>query len=88
MITGVHTKNSIPYIGFKSSESKPLNSQPFLTFEPLMNVPLDTAKAYFSPILTQGYREIADYKTPYAKDCKMFELSNGHKVLIFPKKSL
>lgn len=86
MITGVHTQNSIPYIGFKSSEPKPLNSHPFLAFEPLMNVPLDTAKAYFSPTLTQGYREIADYKTPYAKECKMFELSNGHKVLIFQKK--
>lgn len=57
----------------------------FRAFEPLMPVPLSTSKAYFSPLITKGYREIETYKLSDVKESKFFELANGHKVLVFQK---
>lgn len=83
----INPKSNIYTNNFKSmSQQKENHTLTFRAFEPFMTMPLDTAKSYFSPLITQGYREIDTYKVPDVKESKLYELSNGHKVLVFQKK--
>lgn len=82
----INPKSNIYTNNFKSmSQQKENHTLTFRAFEPFMTMPLDTAKSYFSPLITQGYREIDTYKVPDVKESKLYELSNGHKVLVFQK---
>lgn len=48
--------------------------------------PLETSKAYASPQITQtGYKEIETFDIPYIGQGKLYELQNGHKVILIPK---
>lgn len=47
--------------------------------------PLDAAKAYAAPQISQGYREIETFEINNVGKGKLYELSNGHKVIIIPK---
>lgn len=58
-------------------ESVPLEAPP--------QVPLDAAKAYASPQINPGYREIKTFDVNNVGSGKFYELSNGHKVIIIPK---
>ncbi len=49
-------------------------------------VPLEASRAYASPQITEGYREIETFEVPYIGKGKLYELKNGHKVAIIPKK--
>lgn len=51
------------------------------------SIPLETSKAYASPQITRSYREIETFDVPYIGQGKLYELSNGHKVVIIPKSS-
>lgn len=50
------------------------------------SVPLETAKAYASPQITEGYREIETFDVPYIGKGKLYELVNGHRLAIIPQK--
>ena len=85
IISAINQQYNFPTVKFKGIRDKASYSHPFLSFEPLMSVPIETSRVYFSPVFTHGYREIANYNTPYTKACKMYELANGHKVIVFQK---
>jgi predicted Zn-dependent peptidase len=68
---------------FKGSSA---NSSPFSDFPSYQPIPLEISKAYASPQITEGYREIETFDVPYVGKGKLYELSNGHKVAIIPKK--
>lgn len=67
---------------FKGSSA---NSSPFSNFPSYQPIPLETSKAYASPQIIQGYREIETFDVPYVGKGKLYELTNGHKVAIVPK---
>lgn len=69
---------------FKGSSA---NSSPFLEHPEYKPIPLDTSQAYASPQITQGYRELETFDVPYVGKGKLYELSNGHKIIIVPKPS-
>lgn len=48
-------------------------------------IPLEASKAYASPQITEGYREIETFEVPYVGQGKLYQLSNGHKVVIIQK---
>lgn len=50
------------------------------------SIPLETSKAYASPQITQGYRDIETFDVPYVGQGKLYELANGHKIAVIPKK--
>lgn len=58
--------------------STPQNYQP---------IPLEAAKAYASPQITEGYRELETFDIPYIGQGTLYELANGHKVILVPKAS-
>lgn len=71
---------------FKGSSA---NSSPFLEqteYKPIP-IPLDASKAYASPQITGGYKELETFDVPYIGKGKLYELANGHKVIIVPKPS-
>lgn len=47
--------------------------------------PLNVAKAYISPQIAQGYKEIETFEVPYVGKGKLYELSNGHRVILIKK---
>src|SRR5574344_2262526 len=69
---------------FKGSSA---NSSPFSDFPNYHPIPLNTSQAYASPQITEGYREIETFDVPYIGKGKLYELSNGHRVVIIPKPS-
>lgn len=63
------------------------NSGSFSNFIDYQSNPLNMSKAYTSPQVTNGYREIGTFDVPYIGKGKLYELANGHKVIIVPKAS-
>lgn len=61
------------------------NSSPFSNFPNYQPIPLDTSKAYASPQITEGYREIKTFKLPEIGEGRVYELTNGHKIILVPK---
>lgn len=51
------------------------------------SVPIETSKAYALPQITENYKEIETFDIPYIGKGKLYELANGHKVIIVPKSS-
>lgn len=84
-INNVVNLQNIPYRqNFKgsSASSSPISNIP--SYQP---IPLETSKAYASPQIAEGYREIQTFDVPYIGKGKLYELTNGHKVVIIPKSS-
>lgn len=48
-------------------------------------VPLNVSKAYASPQFTKDYREIETFEVPYIGKGKLYELKNGHRIILVPK---
>jgi len=69
---------------FKGSSA---NSSTFSSFPSYQQIPLETSKAYVSPQIKEGYKEIETFDIPYIGKGKLYELANGHKVIIVPKAS-
>jgi len=71
-----------PKQNFKGSSavSSPIQSTPSA-----QSVPLETSKSYASPQITQGYKELETFDVPYVGKGKLYELANGHKVVLIPK---
>ncbi len=67
---------------FKGSSA---NSSSFSSFPTYQQIPLNTSKAYVSPQITEGYKEIKTFKLPDIGEGKVYELSNGHKIILVPK---
>ena len=67
---------------FKGSSA---NSSPFSSFPTYQPFPLNASKAYASPQINQGYKEIETFEVPYVGEGKLYELSNGHKIAIVKK---
>lgn len=67
---------------FKGSSA---NSSPFTDFPSYQSIPLSVSKAYASPQITEGYREIKTFNLPDIGEGKVYELSNGHKIILVPK---
>ena len=61
------------------------NSSSFSSFPTYQQIPLNTSKAYVSPQITEGYKEIKTFKLPDIGEGKVYELSNGHKIILVPK---
>lgn len=78
----VNLKNIQRQQNFKGSSA---TSSPFADFPNYQPVPLDTSKAYASPQITEGYKELETFDVPYVGKGKLYELANGHKVAIVPK---
>ncbi len=49
------------------------------------SVPLEVSKAYVTPQIKPPFREIQTLKLPYLGEGKVYELSNGHKIILVPK---
>lgn len=62
-----------------------VNSSPFLNFPSYKPISLETFKAYASPLITQGYKEIETFDVPCVGQGKLYELANGHKIAIVQK---
>lgn len=69
---------------FKGS---PVNSSSFLTPTSYQPIPLEASKAYVSPQISKGYTEIETFDIPYIGKGKLYELSNGHRIILVPKAS-
>lgn len=69
---------------FKGNSETPASQAPSQEVQP---APLEASKAYASPQITEGYREISTFKVPYVGQGKLYELSNGHKVVLVSKAS-
>lgn len=68
---------------FKGNESvQEDTSTPKQLFEP---IPVESARAYASPQINQGYKTLKTFDVPYVGNSKVYELSNGHKIIIIPK---
>lgn len=67
---------------FKGSS---VSSSPFLNFPNYKQVSLNVSEAYASPQITQSYKEIETFDVPYVGQGKLYELANGHKVVIIKK---
>lgn len=67
---------------FKGSSA---NSSPFSSLPTYQPIPLDTSKAYASLQISKGYRELQTFKLPYLEKGKLYELDNGHKIILVPK---
>lgn len=48
-------------------------------------IPLDTSKAYASPQISKGYKELQTFNLPYLGEGELYELDNGHKIILVPK---
>lgn len=69
---------------FKGSSANSVSS-PFSSFQTYSPVPLETSKAYTSPQIKEGYREIETFDVPYVGKGHLYELANGHKLAIVQK---
>lgn len=69
---------------FKGS---PANSSVVPNSPNYQTIPLETSKAYVSPQISKGYTEIETFDIPYIGKGKLYELSNGHKIILIPKAS-
>lgn len=69
---------------FKGSSA---NSSPFLEHTEYKPIPLEAAKAYASPQIMEGYKELETFDVPYVGKGKLYELANGHKIIVVPKAS-
>lgn len=69
---------------FKGSSA---NSNALSSFPSHQPVPLETSKAYVSPQITQPYKELETFDVPYIGKGKLYELANGHKIILVPKAS-
>ena len=67
---------------FKGSSA---NSGAFSNFSTYQSVPSGVSKAYASPRITQGYKELETFDVPYVGQGKLYELANGHKIAIVQK---
>jgi len=63
------------------------NLSPFQSFPSYQPIPLETSKAYAFPQMTEGYKEIETFDVPYIGKGKLYELTNGHKIILVPKAS-
>jgi len=59
---------------------------PFSRFNSYKSLPLHTSKAYVTPQISQVYKEIETFEVPYVSEGKLYELANGHKLIVIPKK--
>lgn len=67
---------------FKGNSETP---SPQASSQEVQPAPLEASKAYASAQITEGYREIETFDVPYVGQGKLYQLSNGHKVVIIPK---
>lgn len=67
---------------FKGSSA---NSSPFNDFPCYQSIPLNASKAYASPQISKGYKELQIFNLPYLGEGKLYELNNGHKIILVPK---
>lgn len=79
----VNSQNIQRKQNFKGSSA---NSSPFSDFPSYHPIPLETSKAYVSSQITEGYKELETFDVPYVGKGKLYELANGHKLAVIPKK--
>ena len=51
-------------------------------------IPLNVSKAYATPQLYPEYKVLETFKLPNTGEGKVYQLRNGHKVIVLPKKGL
>src|SRR5574344_495945 len=78
----VNLQNIQPRQNFKGSSA---NSSPFTDFPSYQSIPLNTSKAYASPQILKSYKELQTFNLPYLGEGKLYELDNGHKIILVPK---
>lgn len=69
---------------FKGSSANSVSS-PFSNFQTYSPIPLEASKAYASPQMAEGYKEIQTFDVPYVGKGHLYELANGHKLAIVQK---
>lgn len=82
-VNGINNANNVLIKqNFKGNNA---NTSPYTNFPTYNNLPLYASQAYVSPQIVQSYKEIRTIQIPYIDNAKMYELSNGHKVVIIQK---
>lgn len=67
---------------FKGSSA---TSSPFFDSSSYPQIPIETSKAYASPQISKEYKELQTFNLPYLGEGKLYELDNGHKIILVPK---
>lgn len=62
-----------------------VNSGPFTDLHSYQPIPLNTSQAYAAPQMNQGYKQLQTFNLPYLGEGKLYELNNGHKIILVPK---
>lgn len=70
---------------FKGNSASSDTISGFSSFPKYQPIPLSTSKAYASPQITEGYKEVQTVEVPLIGKGKVYELANGHKVILIPK---
>lgn len=83
-ILGVNNYN----ISLKGQNNKKSSIEPnyIVNSQNVNTVPLDVSKAYAAPQINCGYKELQTFEVPYVGQGKLYELTNGHKIILIPKK--
>ena len=79
--------NTIPFKQRKSDSVNDIQNTSSTIKDEYRPVPTELAKAYASPQIINNYKEIQAFKLPFIGEGKLYELKNGHKVIIIPKKN-
>lgn len=66
--------------GFKGNERSPYSAFPIY-----QSIPLNVSKAYAFPQIKQGYKQIEVFDVPYVGKGKLYELTNGHQLVVIQK---
>ena len=80
--------NTIPFKQRKSDSVNDIQNTSSTIKDEYRPVPTELAKAYASPQIMNNYKEIQAFKLPFIGEGKLYELKNGHKVIIIPKKMI
>lgn len=84
----VNNVNNLQIIKYQQNfKENSANSSPYSSLPNYQPIRLDASKAYASPQITEGYKEIETFDIPYIGKGKLYELANGHKIILVPKAS-
>ena len=81
--------NSIPLKTKNIARNNQVQKSPFVQFNvPKKNSPIPSSisQAYLLPQINQGYKKVEVFDVPNVGKATTFELLNGHKITILPKK--
>lgn len=70
---------------FKGNTDNLAAPSSFKSFSNYQTLPLNVSRAYAAPQIPLTYKEIESFDVPHVGNARMYELANGHKVILIPK---